>query len=151
MRPMFLHLPAPRSRATEMRRLLRVAMVAGALAGCASNQYPGASEDLPRRVAESEAGQAIDLAHGKRITLRLEANHSTGHRWFLAASGDAELEQIGEPFYTAEKSVAGGGGAEYWTFRAVRSGKQEMRFEYRRPWEKDRPAAKVLGYMINVR
>jgi predicted secreted protein len=122
-----------------------------ALAGCASNPYPGTPEDLPRRVEESEAGTTIEMARGKRVTLRLEANHSTGHRWFLAASGDAGLEQMGEAFYTQEKAVPGGGGAEYWTFRATRGGKKELRFEYRRPWERDKPAAKGLSYTINVR
>lgn len=132
-----------------MKRILAVCCLA--LAGCVSNQYPGTPEDLPRRVAETEAGQTIELARGKRMTLRLEANHSTGHRWFLAASGDAELDQVGEPFYTQEKSVMGGGGAEYWTFRAIRAGKKELRFEYRRPWERDKPPAKVLTFPVLVR
>jgi predicted secreted protein len=122
-----------------------------ALAGCASNQYPGTPEDYPRMVAESEAGQAIELARGKRVTLRLEANRSAGYRWSLAESGDGGLEQIGEPYYAVEKAVPGGGGAEYWTFRATRPGKKELRFEYRRPWERDKPAAKGLSYTINVR
>jgi predicted secreted protein len=122
-----------------------------ALAGCASNPYPGAPDDHPRMVAESAAGQAIELARGKRITLRLEANRSAGYRWALAESGDAGLEQIGEPFYAQEKSVPGGGGAEYWTFRATRAGNKALRFEYRRPWERDKPAVKGLSYNINVR
>jgi len=134
-----------------MRRILQAGVVTLALAGCASNQYPGAPDDHPRMVAEGEAGQAIDLARGKRITLRLEANRSAGYRWSLAESGDAGLEQIGEPFYTQEKSVPGGGGAEYWTFRATGVGKKELRFEYRRPWERDKPPAKVLTFPVLVR
>lgn len=123
-----------------------------ALAACAQGgRSPGAPEDPPLRLAESDAGRTIELERGKRITLRLEANHSTGYTWATTASGDGALERLGEPFYTVEKSVPGGGGAEYWTFRAVRSGKQELRFEYRRPWEKDKPAAKVLSYMISIR
>jgi predicted secreted protein len=100
-------------------------------------------------LAESDAGSTIELERGARITLRLEANHSTAHRWSLAQSGNAELDQIGEPFYATERAVAGGGGAEYWTFRAARSGTKELRFEYGRPW--DKPAAKVLAYTVNVR
>jgi predicted secreted protein len=82
--------------------------------------------------------------------LRLEANRAEGYRWSVATSGNA-LAQLGEPFYTQEKSVAGGGGAEYWSFMPVRSGKQELRFEYRRTWEIDKPAAKVLNYTVSVR
>ena len=125
-----------------------VVAVCVALAGCGPVRYPGTPEDPPRMLAESDAARPIQLEPGKRITLRLEANHSTAHRWSLVQSGDAGLDQIGEPFYTTERGVAGGGGAEYWTFRAGRSGTKELRFEYGRPWEK--PAAKVLTYTVNV-
>jgi predicted secreted protein len=132
-------------------RALLLASLAAALAGCADHHYPGHPEDPPRMLGEGDAARAIEMRLDKRITLRLEANHTTGHRWSLAASGDGALEQIGEPFYTAEKSVAGSGGAEYWTFRATRNGKAELRFEYRQPWERDKPAARTLSYTIDVR
>ena len=132
------------------RSLHGLILVCAALAGCASNQYPGTPEDAPRMLGEGDAARPIELARGKRITLRLEANHSAGYRWSLAASGDAGLEQIGEPFYAAEKSAAGSGGAEYWTFRAVSSGKKELRFAYRRPWETDKPPARELSYSVSV-
>jgi predicted secreted protein len=119
------------------------------LAGCGPVVYPGTPEEPSRMLAESDAARPIELERGKRITLRLEANHSTGHRWSLAQSGDAELDRIGEPFYATERAVAGGGGAEYWIFRATSSGTKELRFEYGRPWEK--PAVKVLTYMVRVR
>ena len=127
-----------------------VAALCLVLAGCAAHQYPGAPEDPPVMLGESDGGRTIELGRGKRATLRLEANHSAGYRWSLAASGDGKLEQIGEPFYAMEKAVAGGG-AEYWPLRATQAGKAELRFEYRRPWEKDKPAAKVASYTINVR
>jgi predicted secreted protein len=122
-----------------------------ALTGCASNQYPGAPEEMSLRLEERDAGRSVELQRGKRVTLRLEANRSAGYRWSLAESGDGGLEQIGEPYYAVEKAVPGGGGAEYWTFRATRAGQKALRFEYRRPWESDKPAAKGLSYTINVR
>src|SRR5262245_5847357 len=121
------------------------------LAGCADHLYPGYPEPAPAMLSEADAARPVELERGRRITLRLESNHSAGYRWTLAASGDAGLEQIGEPFYTVEKSVPGGGGAEYWTFRGTRSGTKRLEFEYRRPWEKDRPAARTLGYTVHVR
>ena len=132
-----------------MRRFAWLACLA--LAGCAGNRYPGTPEEPARRVAESEAGQVIEVRRGKRVTLRLEANRSAGYRWSLAESGDAGLDWIGEPFYAQEKAVPGGGGAEYWTFRATQAGKKELRFEYRRPWESDKPPVKGLSYTIDVR
>ena len=135
-----------------MKSLRRFALFAAALlAGCADHYYPGHPEDPARMLGESDAARPIEMQLNKRITLRLEANRSAGYRWTLAASGDAELEQIGEPFYTPEKAVPGGGGAEYWTFRATRAGKKTLRFEYRRPWEKDKPPAKTVEYQVMVR
>src|SRR3954467_14341374 len=97
------------------------------LAGCGPVVYPGTPEEPSRMLAESDAARPIELERGKRITLRLEANHSTAHRWVLVQSGDPELDQIGEPFYATERAAAGGS-AEYWTFRATRSGTKELRF-----------------------
>jgi predicted secreted protein len=123
------------------------ALAAAILAGCGS--YPGTPEEPPLMVVET--GKTIELQRGKRVTVRLEANRSAGYRWSLAFSGDGKLEQLGEAFYAAEKSVPGGDGAEYWPFRATRAGTVELRFEYRRPWEHDKPVAKGLSYTIEVR
>ena len=131
---------------------LACAMLCATLAGCAggSSQEPGTPPVPALMVGESDAGRAIEVERGRKVTLRLEANRSAGYRWSVATSGDA-LEPLGEPFYTAEKSVAGAGGAEYWSFMAKRGGRQELRFEYRRPWEKDKPPAKALSYTVDVR
>ena len=122
------------------------------LAGCAGglSQAPGTPPVAALMVAESEAGRTLQVERGRKVTLRLAANRSTGHRWFVASSGGA-LEQLGEPFYAAESPAAGAPGAEYWSYMARRSGRQELRFEYRRPWESARPAAKGLSYTIDVR
>jgi len=132
--------------------LLACVMLSATLAGCAGglSQAPGTPPIPALMVAESDAGRTIEVERGRKLTLRLEANRSAGYRWFVASSGNA-LEQLGEPFYAAEKSVAGAGGAEYWSFMPVRSGRQELSFEYRRPWEKDKPAAKVVNYTVSVR
>ena len=120
-----------------------------ALAACTGN-LTGTPPVPALMVAESDAGRTIEVERGRKVTLRLEANRTEGYRWSVAASGNA-LAPFGEPFYTQEKSVPGGGGAEYWSFMPVRSGKQELRFEYRRTWEIDKPAAKVLNYTVSVR
>jgi|SRR5688572_33471267 inhibitor of cysteine peptidase len=121
-------------------------------AGCAGglSQAPGTPPIPALMVAEGDAGRTIEAQRGRKVTLRLEANHGAGYRWLVAASGDA-LEPLGEPYYAAEKNALGAGGAEYWSFMPVRSGTQDLRFEYRRPWEKDKPAARALSYKISVR
>ncbi|HEX6691202.1 MAG TPA: protease inhibitor I42 family protein [Burkholderiales bacterium] len=127
-------------------------LIVASLAGCAGglSQAPGTPPIPALMVAEGDAGRAVSVERGRKVTLRLEANRSAGYRWFLASSGDA-LEPLGEPFYAAEKTAAGAPGAEYWSFMARHPGRQELRFEYRRPWESGTPAAKGLSYTIDVR
>jgi predicted secreted protein len=37
-----------------------------------------------------------------------------------------------------------------WRFKAVKAGRQGLQFEYRRPWEKSAPPAKVVTYSVTV-
>jgi len=133
--------------------MLRNALfLALALTGCAGglSQMPGTPPVPALTISYQDAGRAVDLEAGRKLTIQLPANHSEGYRWFLAASG-GPLEQYGEPFYTEDRPVAGANGAEYWSFVGKGAGSEELRFEYRRPWEKDKPAARTLDYKINVR
>ena len=125
---------------------------AALLAGCAGGGlYFGEPPAMPAlRVQESDAGKPITIEHGRRLILRLEANHTLGYRWILASSSGNSLEPIGVPYYTGD-NLEDKGGSEYWTFVPQRAGTHELRFEYRRPWEKDRPADKALSYTVNVR
>src|SRR3954462_696223 len=66
-------------------------------AGCGPVVYPGTPEEPSRMLAESDAARPIELERGKRITLRLEANHSAAYRWVLSQSGDAEVDRVGPP------------------------------------------------------
>jgi predicted secreted protein len=71
----------------------------------------------------------------------------------VTSSTGAVLTTIGEPVYTpsgAPTSGVGSGGVEAWSFVANRSGRREVRFEYRRPWEREAAAAKALSYTITV-
>jgi predicted secreted protein len=114
------------------------------LAGCAGGLSQPYNTPPVRAlmVEESDAGKPIEVQPQRKLTIRLEANHSTGYRWMLATKGE-RLEQFGEPYYA--------GGAEYWTFMPGRAGTQELAFEYRRPWEKDKAAARALNYTVHVR
>jgi len=51
---------------------------------------------------------------------------------------------------TASGAV-GGAGVETWSFLASASGRQELRFEYRRPWEPTAAPARSVTFVITVR
>src|SRR5262245_37846288 len=100
-----------------MNMRIHYLFVLAALAGCAGglSQAPGTPPVPALFVQESDAGKSIDVQPGRRVTFRLEANHSTGFRWSVTPKGDALVQQ-GEPFFAREQDVRGSGGMEYWTF-----------------------------------
>jgi len=122
------------------------------LAGCAGglSQMPGTPPVPALMVGHEDAGREIVVEPRRKLTLALPASHSEGYSWFLAPS-EGPLVQQGPPFYTEDRSVGGARGAEYWSFIGERAGPQNLHFEYRRPWERDKPAARTLDYTISVR
>ena len=104
-------------------------------------------------LAEGDSGRTIDVSPGERIVVRLGANRGTGYAWSLLTSGSNALTRLAAAEYTPDAQAAGkvSGGSESWYFQASRSGQQELRFEYRRPWEVNVPAAKSTNYTIRVR
>jgi predicted secreted protein len=105
-------------------------------------------------LAEGDADRVIEIARGRTVVIRLSSNRSTGYAWTLAAARPAGLTVLGEPSYepaSGASNAVGAGGVETWSFLASASGRQDLRFEYRRPWERDAPPARTLVYTIAVR
>ena len=102
-------------------------------------------------LTESDAGRVTQVASGQTLAIHLIANHTTGYRWTLASTPKGILTQDGEPSYAPSSGAAGAGGTETWSFSAKGSGQQELRFEYRRPWERDAKPERALTYTIAVR
>ena len=94
----------------------------------------------------------VSLKVGAVLEVRLEANHTTGYSWVFAPVVNPVLMRQGRTIY--QEHVAGGavgaGGVEVWRFKAVKAGKQGLQFEYRRPWEKGAPAAKMVTFSVTV-
>ena len=51
----------------------------------------------------------------------------------------------------AGRGMVGVGGTTEWTLSAVKGGKAVVKLEYRRPWEKDKPAEKTFTFTVDVR
>jgi len=114
-------------------------------------RQPGTQTMDSITLTESDAGRVTQVASGQALVIRLIANHTTGYRWILASDPKGVLTQDGEPSYTPSSGAPGGGGVEAWSFSAKGSGQQELRFEYRRPWERDAKPERVLTYTVAVR
>ena len=94
----------------------------------------------------------VSLKVGGVLEVRLEANHTTGYSWIAAPVANPVLMRQGAARYEEHASggKAGVGGVEVWRFKAVKAGKQGLQFEYRRPWEKGSPAAKMVAFSVTV-
>jgi copper homeostasis protein (lipoprotein) len=104
-------------------------------------------------LAEADSGKVIQVRPGERVTVRLASNRSTGYSWAFLSSGSNNLTRLASEYtqVVGADGKPGGDGVESWYFQAKGSGQQELRFEYRRPWERDAPAAKTTNYTIRVR
>jgi len=103
-------------------------------------------------VVSGQTGGQVSLKVGAVLEVRLEANHTTGYSWIAAPVANPVLMRQGAAKYEEHASggKAGVGGVEVWRFKAVKAGKQGLSFEYRRPWEKNTPPAKVATFSVTV-
>ena len=94
----------------------------------------------------------VSLKVGAVLEVRLEANHTTGYSWVFAPAVNLVLMRQGRTVYQehAAGSTVGAGGVEVWRFKAMKAGRQGLQFEYRRPWEKGAPPAKIVTFSVTV-
>ena len=105
----------------------------------ASKGESGGEAKAGRRVSTLTAaddGESFDLRQGQVLSVMLSANHGTGLAWVLVEPAGTVLVREGTPVYVAKK---GGSGTETWHFKAVRTGRQTVRLEYRRKWTQSVP------------
>lgn len=141
----------------EGRAPAGIALVAvlAALAACAGAPRPGPPLALAQApvVVEAAGRSAVVLRPGQELVVRLRSNPSTGFGWRLAR-GAAVLAPAGAAAFEADADAqgrVGAGGIETWRFRAVAAGRDTLRFEYRRPWEKDAAPASTATVDVEVR
>ena len=129
------------------RKLATVFLVAG-LAACSSESCLAG----PVVVTEDDAGSTIELAVDQELTVRLSSNPTTGYSWSYTYVPEGVITSLGEARYTQDSpALVGTGGVADFPFRAVHEGRATLRLEYRRPWERDTPAAQEVVYSVSVR
>jgi len=92
----------------------------------------------------------VTVKQGTEFTLKIEANHSTGYKWMEQTTIDTNFLLLKLIDYeVTNKNVDGGGGYEYWHFKALKEGETEVKLKYVRPWEND-PPVKTVAFTIIV-
>jgi inhibitor of cysteine peptidase len=140
--------------------VLQRIVVAGALATvvvtvAACTLFQGSPKPPPEPVTVSadQSGTSVALASGQDLVVRLPSNPTTGYRWIYVEPKDAVLRVDGPSSYEAQSAggAAGAGGTEIWKLAPLKPGQQQLRFEYRRPWEQDVAPSRVATYSVTVK
>ena len=140
--------------------MLQRIVVSGALAtvvvtvsACTLFQGSPKPPPEPVTVSAAQSGTSVALASGQDLVVRLPSNPTTGYRWIYVEPKDAVLRVDGPSSYEAQSAggAAGAGGTEIWKLAPLKPGQQQLRFEYRRPWEQDVAPSKVATYTVTVK
>ncbi len=108
-------------------------------------------------INEADSGKTVKVVAGARIFIRLRGNPTTGYNWQstnqLAKGPDAALTPLDDAQYAPDRQTpvaVGAGGTFTFSFRAARPGTGVIQLVYRRPWEKDKPAAQIFTLSVQV-
>jgi predicted secreted protein len=101
------------------------------------------------RVDESANGETVELGVGQTLELRLPENRTAGFRWQIEAGGQS-VGSLESDAYEAAAGPPGRGGTRVLSFKAERSGEDEIKLAYRRPWEESAPPARMFAMRIRV-
>jgi inhibitor of cysteine peptidase len=99
-------------------------------------------------------GAPIQVAAGRKFIIRIQANPTTGYGWQLSKPLDEAMVILVTNTYAQQatpRPLAGVGGHELWTFKAVGRGQTEIALKYVRPWEKDQPPAATNVFTVIVK
>jgi len=97
----------------------------------------------PKPVVLDETKWEATVDIGTPVEIRLKGNATTGFSWSVAKIEGDSVKQQGKIHYVPDKGpkgMVGSGGTAIATFKAVKAGKSIITLEYRRPWEKNKPA-----------
>src|SRR5262245_30723058 len=136
-----------RTTCAGFARALLAGLLACGLNGCATLPSGKASS----YIGEADNGRHIQLAKGRTLTVRLPVTPGTGYSWNVAALQPRVLQPAGSELERAAEVQPGTSATQMLTFDAVGAGDSPLVLEYRRPWERGDPAAKVFRLNVQVR
>jgi predicted secreted protein len=91
--------------------------------------------------AVAPSSQKSEISVGEVLSITLPCNATTGYSWQLKSINRKVALPTGPVQENAPKSGAlGAGGSCVFNVQGVKAGKTKAILEYRRPWEKGKPA-----------
>jgi inhibitor of cysteine peptidase len=102
-------------------------------------------------VTVQQDGETVAATVGDVVEVQLPAQMGTGFSWQMRMPNSGAVTSLGSPALRSQQGTQPGGGEiEVFRMKVRTKGVTTLRFEYRRPWEKDKPAAKSFAVTIRV-
>jgi inhibitor of cysteine peptidase len=101
----------------------------------------------------ADDGKTIKAATGKKIEISLKGNPTTGFEWRMVELKSEVVKTDGKGEYVPDKNdqpKVGSGGTYVFKFITAKPGKVTLKFEYLRPWEKDKEPAQKFSVNLVV-
>ena len=109
------------------------------------------------RLTEADNKRTNSITFGTEIIITLKGNPTTGYEWGVASFSTNKLQQVGGAQYRdAEQSQSGKeprvgvGGRFVFKFKAIESGRADLKLVYRRSWETT-AYDKVYSVVLDIR
>lgn len=138
----------------QLKRCLTWLALAILLEACQTSV--GNVRDGVVELVAADHDRLVDVKVGQLVTIRLDANRTTGYTWLLPKGAVAQgVVQPLRPESRYDRKIdgiysMGVGAIEVWEFRAVRAGEGTLRLEYRRPFEQGIDPLRIVDFPLRV-
>ena len=117
------------------------------------------TDDVNKKVAEPPLSLAV-LGQGKELHVHVaeefvifaDGNMTTGFEWYYCGKDTVDGVELKENDYETEETdpdICGAPGVFSFVFEAKKAGRHELKFEYKRSWEKDvEPTVKSIVIVV---
>jgi len=84
---------------------------------------------------ESDNGRTVAMVPGGDLIVSLPGNPTTGYNWEVSVANPSVVKESQPVAYMASSNLVGSGGTYTFQYRAVKAGRTDITFLYRRSWE----------------
>lgn len=101
-------------------------------------------------ISLDDNGHEFTLDRGDALVISLPATSGTGFTWQAQPVAGGFVKQIGDPAFERDSTMPGASGHQVFHFGVRGGGTGTLKMRYLRPWEKDKPPAKVFKVTLTV-
>jgi len=117
-------------------------------AGCARIQT---DVGIERAFDKDTRSFDLSIIVGEVLTMTFPSNPSTGYTWDTNEVYDkSRLQMIRNEYIEPDKAMPGQPGKQIYDFKALKSGKTQLKLVYKRSWEKKSEGQKTVIYNLTI-